>query len=317
MPVFSIGIFTAEQSLHGILQADREIRRRFHVTYLPYSTAEHLCYLYEQNASRFDGLIFSGSYPYHLIEERFGRIPVPHTYFTLSDRDYYYVIARLAVQEPGLDFSRVFMDAPEVPVDFECIFGRPGVPLMDGGAAPDLPYADLYPTTLAMDRELWQSGRADLIVTRLRNMEADLKKEGIRYAFLGPSPQTMMNTFLELELQLTAALAREAGEGGAAAENVAGAAGHVTAGAAEKLTALQVRGGLAKDRAAALLALFEGSPDGCVTVRQAALAWSLTPRSALRLLDALEKKGLLASAGEDAPRPAAGPGRPGHAYRLG
>lgn len=199
----SIGIITAEQTLHSIMQVEKEMRKRCKVTYLPYSSLEHLYEVYQENAERFDALLFSGSYPYHVILERFGSIPQPHAFFTISDRDYYCLIAQLAVQEPGLDFSRVFIDEPEIPVNFEMIFGRPGIPLQSNGSVPDYPHASVYQRSLDHYRQLWASGQVDLIVTRFRSMEHYFQADGIRYRFILPSPETMLETFRGLELRLT------------------------------------------------------------------------------------------------------------------
>ena len=82
----SVGIFTTTRSLQHIMDIDQEIRTFCNVTYLPYTTLEHLLYLYEQNAEQFDALIFSGSYPYNVIRKRFPSVEeIPHSYFNISD----------------------------------------------------------------------------------------------------------------------------------------------------------------------------------------------------------------------------------------
>ena len=42
----SVGIFTTTRSLQHIMDIDQEIRTFCNVTYLPYTTLEHLLYLY-------------------------------------------------------------------------------------------------------------------------------------------------------------------------------------------------------------------------------------------------------------------------------
>ena len=64
--MYSIGVFTTEQSLRDIMRIDKEMRTYSNITYLPYSSLEHLEFLYEKNANQFDGLLFSGSYPYEI-----------------------------------------------------------------------------------------------------------------------------------------------------------------------------------------------------------------------------------------------------------
>ena len=74
--MYSIAIITSEYSLHNILRIDAYMRRQCKITYLPYSSPEHLQLLYKENAAAFDGLLFSGAHPYNLILERFGSIPM-------------------------------------------------------------------------------------------------------------------------------------------------------------------------------------------------------------------------------------------------
>ena len=132
--MYTIGVFATARSLRNILRIDSELRSQCNVTYLPYTSLEHLCYLFEQNADRFDGYLFGGLYPYRTVQHKFGPLHKPHAYFTMSDRDYYQVIARMLVQNPTLDFRRVYFDRPEIPVDFRSVFGREDAPLL--GSAP-------------------------------------------------------------------------------------------------------------------------------------------------------------------------------------
>ena len=61
---------------------------------------------------------------------QFGAITKPHAHFNIADRDYHHIIAELSAQEPTLDFSRVYFDRPEFPVDFYSIFHRQDMPLL-------------------------------------------------------------------------------------------------------------------------------------------------------------------------------------------
>ena len=57
------GVFTNEQSLRRIMQIDGEMRKYGNITYLPYTSPDHLKFLYQQNAGQFDALLFSGPIP--------------------------------------------------------------------------------------------------------------------------------------------------------------------------------------------------------------------------------------------------------------
>ena len=140
--MYSIGVFTNELSLQRILKLNDLLSQRSYITYLPYTSPDHLRFLYEENQGKFDALLFSGSYPYNVIRKFFPQVAdVPHAYFDLSPVDYYKAIAALAIQHPGLDFTRVYFDRPQVPVDFKSIFLQEDAPRL--GTAPiDWPNVD-------------------------------------------------------------------------------------------------------------------------------------------------------------------------------
>jgi hypothetical protein len=204
--MYSIGVFTPEPSLRYIMRIDQEMRRLSNITYLPYSSLEHLQFLYDQNAEQFDAFLFSGSYPYEIILKKYGDLAKPHAHFSISDRDYYKLIARLAVQQPHLDFSRVYFDRPEIPVDFFAIFDRPDVPLL--GTAPidwkTVDASDWYLPLRKYYLEMWNSGKVDLLVTRFSSMEEYFKQNQIRHEFLVALPESMLETYHGLIMQLSA-----------------------------------------------------------------------------------------------------------------
>lgn len=203
--MYSIGVFTTEPYLRYIMRIDQEMRKYGNITYLPYSSLEHLQFLYDQNAEQFDAFLFSGSYPYRIILKKHGNFTKPHAHFNISDRDYYKLIARLAVQQPQLDFSRVYFDKPEIPIDFSAIFDRPDVPML--GTAPidwqTVDASDWYLPLMKYYREVWDSGRVDLLVTRFGSMEDYFQQNQIRHEFLFASPESMLETYRGLIMQLS------------------------------------------------------------------------------------------------------------------
>lgn len=210
--MYSIGILTNEQSLRQIMQIDAEMRQCANITYLPYTSPEHLKFLYEQNGDKFDALLFSGSCPYNVIRKQFPAVDeIPHAYFNISDRDYYKLVAQLAVQNPGLDFSRVYFDRPEFSVDFYSIFQRVDQPLL--GTAPidwaSVDAADWYKPLQQYYKALWDSGTVDLLVTRFASMETYFREHQIRHHYLMPAPESMEETFRGLIVQLDAASAKD------------------------------------------------------------------------------------------------------------
>ena len=204
--MYSVGVFTTERSLRHIMRIDQEMREHSNITYLPYSSPEHLKYLYEQNSDRFDGFLFTGSYPYNVLRKEFGPLSTPHAHCNVSDRDYYKLIAQMAVQQPDLDFSRVYFDRPELPVDFYHIFLIPDVPLL--GTAPidwnTVAATDWYSPLKDYYLSVWNSGKVDLLVTRFGSMNDYFHQHQIKFRYLAPSPESMLETFHGLLMQLQA-----------------------------------------------------------------------------------------------------------------
>ena len=203
--MYSVGIFATTKSLPNIMKIDQEMRKHCNITYLPYSSPDHLKYLYRQNADQFDAFLFGGSYPYEVISTTFGPIPKPATYFNVSDRDYYKLIASLAVQAPQTDFSRVYFDYPDTPVDFHSIFGRDDLPFL-GEAPIDWDSVDPYDWYQPLKKyylELWNSGKADILVIRFVSLDDYLNQHQVRHIYLAPSPESMLETFHGLLTQLS------------------------------------------------------------------------------------------------------------------
>ncbi|MEM5768593.1 MAG: hypothetical protein AAGU23_08135 [Bacillota bacterium] len=203
--MYTIGVFTTEGTLRHIMRIDTEMRAQSNITYLPYSSPDHLKFLYEQHMDQFDGVLFSGSYPYELILDAFGPISKPCAYFNVSDRDYYKIIAHLAVTRPQLDFTRVYFDQPDMPVDFHSIFQRSDMPLL--GDAPidwsTVGISDWHTILKDYYQSLWDSGKADLLVVRFSSMEDYFNQHGISHQYLTASPESMLETFRGLMMQLS------------------------------------------------------------------------------------------------------------------
>ena len=211
--MYSIGVFTNELSLQRILKLNDLLSQRSYITYLPYTSPDHLRFLYEENQGKFDALLFSGSYPYNVIRKFFPQVAdVPHAYFDLSPVDYYKAIAALAIQHPGLDFTRVYFDRPQVPVDFKSIFLQEDAPRL--GTAPiDWPNVDApdwYVPLQEYYKQLWDSGTIDLLVTRFASMGSYFDTHSIRHQYLYPSQETMLETYQDLLHQLDASAMRAA-----------------------------------------------------------------------------------------------------------
>ena len=142
--MYSIGVFTNELSLQRILKLNDLLSQRSYITYLPYTSPDlPPFFCTRKNQGKFDALLFSGSYPYNVIRKFFPQVAdVPHAYFDLSPVDYYKAIAALAIQHPGLDFTRVYFDRPQVPRGFQVHFFYRRMPPRLGTAPIDWPNVD-------------------------------------------------------------------------------------------------------------------------------------------------------------------------------
>ena len=201
--MYSIGVFVSEYSLHNIMQIDTVLRRQCKVTYFPYTSMEHLIYLYRENAAFLDGVIFGGAFPYHIVHEQMKVITKPCAFFTLSDRDYFRIIAKIAIRYPGIDFSKIYFDQPDIPVDFRSIFSPEQMPMIGIEDDPNLTYWDFYDPSQSYYKKLWDSGKVNLIVTRFSSMQNFFHEHRIKYNLLLPSKEAMIETLNSLLLQLS------------------------------------------------------------------------------------------------------------------
>lgn len=209
--MYSIGVFATPHSLQNIMNIDKEMRAQCNITYLPYTSPDHLKFIYQQNMEQFDAFLFGGSYPYEVICSIFGPVKKPCAYFNISDRDYYKLIASLAVQEPQTDFRRVYFDIPDTPVDFFSIFREKDVPFL--GEAPidwdNLDPYDWYQPLKEYYLQLWNSGNVDLLIIRFGSLDEFLDQHQIRHIYLAPSSESMLEIFHGLMMQLNTAAMRD------------------------------------------------------------------------------------------------------------
>ncbi|MDR1874627.1 MAG: hypothetical protein LBQ90_06405 [Synergistaceae bacterium] len=194
----SIGIITAEKSVELIREAHGSMSAMCDVTYLSYSSMRQLSDVYEQNAHRFEGLIFSGKFPYSYIVSRVGIVLKPHAYFELTDRDYYKALAGILYRFRWIDVSRIIMDRPNVPVNFKDVFNGMA-PVFFDPIAEDMPGIEsAYELAMQQSLRLWREKKIDLVVTRLTNLTESLRLAGIPFELLFPSAASMLDVVSSL-----------------------------------------------------------------------------------------------------------------------
>lgn len=201
MPI-SIGIITAQNSLENIRSVDQEMRKHCSITYLPYKTLSELKSLYLKNIRKFDGIIFSGTFPRDYIFENISSITKPYRCLDMADRDYYLVFARLFANNPGLDFSRVYFDVALDPAIVNNVFLNGNGPACSPAYTP-VEYqgflrSAVYEYSMNIYRKFWKEKRYDIFVTHFTNLAPQLEAEHIPYVLLKPSPETILDYFYAL-----------------------------------------------------------------------------------------------------------------------
>jgi predicted transcriptional regulator len=190
----SIGIIAAERSVELIRKAHGEMSRMCGITYLPYSSMRNLADIYERSAHLFDGVIFSGRFPYSYIVNHVGSILKPHAYFELTDRDYYKAFAGILYRFPGIRVSRILIDRPYSSVDFAGVFGGDVPMFFDPLGEDDLPSLEAaYGRAMKKSAELWRAKKIDLVLTRFTNLAEMLGASGIPFELLFPSEASMLD----------------------------------------------------------------------------------------------------------------------------
>lgn len=205
--MYSIGIFVAQKSLERIMTIDEEMRQECNITYLQYTSTRHLLKLYKENAEKFDGILFSGPYPYDTVQKNMTLDPKkPHFYFDIFDRDYYKLFLSIAVKYPGIQFSKIYFDNNGVPCDLDSIFPPDQMPCFDSSVTDGIYHSsinELYDISFQHYLSIWSEKKYDLIVTRFSNLIPMMRDLNITCEHLAPSRRSMLDIFHQLQIQLS------------------------------------------------------------------------------------------------------------------
>ena len=199
--VFSIGIISAKSSLSHIqssLSSRDSATYQFH--YFPYSSVDEVPQIYKEHEHDCDGFVFSGALPYYQLLRHYSKLRVPCTYIDVTQRDYYRTLLQVTYQNPHLDIRRIWLDRPAVDIPWEYIFGTPDArPQM----LPEVSIEPLFQPGIYQDifqqyRDIIQNHQADFIITRVTNLNEQLKAANIPFALLLPSPSGIWKTVEKL-----------------------------------------------------------------------------------------------------------------------
>lgn len=200
----SIAVFTAEPSMPNIQKAISQITSDCSFTFFPYYSLKNLGTLYSENAHMYDGILFSGMYPYQFILSSFGAPKMPHNFLEVTDRDYYKLLMKIFYQNPGIDISRIWLGTTPVKIPWETLFD---------GKTPQISYGPLessnfydskaYDSMLNFLTDLWAKKKVDHVVTRLSTLQTPLKEAGIPFSMLLPSQRTIVEAIEKLIFEIS------------------------------------------------------------------------------------------------------------------
>ena len=199
--VFSIGTISAKSSLSHIqssLSSRDSATYQFH--YFPYSSVDEVPQIYKEHEHDCDGFVFSGALPYYQLLRHYSKLRVPCTYIDVTQRDYYRTLLQVTYQNPHLDIRRIWLDRPAVDIPWEYIFGTPDArPQM----LPEVSIEPLFQPGIYQDifqqyRDIIQNHQADFIITRVTNLNEQLKAANSPFALLLPSPSGIWETVEKL-----------------------------------------------------------------------------------------------------------------------
>ena len=200
-----IALIVAENSYSNIMPILPEFQDRCDIKVFQYKQIAEASDIYLSCRDSFDGFMFSGWLPYSVVTGSCGTIKKPHSFFSLSEGDFFRTMFLLAVQHPGIDYRRVMVDDPQLGLDFSELFpqGRQctltsfyplefamhSISSRTAQAGDDS--ALIYSMALDAYRTAWREKNIDIVVTRLANLKPILDKEGIENYILAPSHATM------------------------------------------------------------------------------------------------------------------------------
>lgn len=199
---YSIAVISARESVDNIRASDFEIRKECKITYFTYNSLSELREIYEANHWKYDGILFSGSFPRDYILDNIGPIRRPYRCLELKEQDYYLLFARLLAQNPGLKLSKVYIDTIINPAIVQNILGeqydREKIPyFISSQDKNSLPYTS-YDAHLRLYKKLWEQKKFHVFVTRFTNLANQLKEENIPHVLLRPSFETITDSFHDL-----------------------------------------------------------------------------------------------------------------------
>ena len=201
MPI-RICIISAIRSFENICTVREEMEQLCDIEMFTYRSTPELVRIYTQNASRFDGFLFSGAFPHEYLVHHLGALQKPCACLEITDYDYFRTLARLMVRRPGLDLRRVYFEAPENQLAFTETFLPEQMPILVGNDPSAImtgsTLSDFYESNWSRYMRLWQSGKVDLFLIRMANLAERMDKEGIPCIVIIPSRATILQIFQKL-----------------------------------------------------------------------------------------------------------------------
>ncbi len=190
------GVIASEAHLNYLLTIEEEIKDICEIKYLIYQNFTEVADLYMDNEDIMDAFIVSGSLVNASIEKNVKDIKKPIYVLDDVEQMFYKTMLKLLIDNPNLDFSRIYIDLASFPSPDNDI-----VNLFTGESKPYfLPI--LYSTSEHAENiilnnhiNLWNEGKIDLSITVVGSIVSELNKRGIKNYFIHPSYEYARSLF--------------------------------------------------------------------------------------------------------------------------
>lgn len=192
---FKIGLVASQAFLDNLKSQDYVVNRSdCKIIYIPYKSLSEIINIYLNNSNKVDAFIFSGELASYLLMHNKVKLEKPIYNFTLTNEELYRLLLKIAIENPKIDFSRVFIDFISEENNYlglKNIFPKDKFPYTEKFTIDDT----VYEKALKVSEKLFNEGKIDIYITRLGNLEEVLKQKGIKTFYLSPSKENIINTY--------------------------------------------------------------------------------------------------------------------------
>jgi predicted transcriptional regulator len=190
-----IGIITISSSLHWIKAVEQFLGDHCEITYITYEKQNEILNIYLENYSFFDGVIFSGEFPYLAVKKGLSTpFPKPAVYFDLTERDFYKTLCKAMIDHKITSFSRTMIDflfEQNQYLGLKDLVDEKDFPYIYSKDLEGFELETIHEDLLNRHVKLWGEGKIDLSITRATSLSKKLSEYNIKHIILYPSTDSM------------------------------------------------------------------------------------------------------------------------------